>query len=138
MRHSDAVEQMSLSAVATLAAASAVPVRARLVAAMSGQPEALEIGEPFPADKAIHSYRVRLKLWQHDLLPTMAGFPEFVAAVDAAGDAQIAMAVHEDEDRHRRFILLFNADLTRLLGAAELAVYTKRADQSDDSSPLSG
>jgi hypothetical protein len=133
-----ASETLSLDHVAALAAGSEVPLRDRLIAVMSGRSETLEIHKPLRADEAVGTYRVRLKLWQEDLLPTMAGFPEFVAAIEAAGGADIAMAVHEERDRKRRFILLFDAELSSLLGAVELAVDTGRGNQPDDLSALPG
>jgi hypothetical protein len=40
--------------------------------------------------------------------------------------------VHEERDRKRRFILLFDGELSSLLGAVELAVGTQRGSQPDD------
>jgi hypothetical protein len=123
---------MSLDQVATLAAASVVPLRERLIGAMRGRAEALEVQRAFPADQALASYLARLQLWQDDVLPTMAGFPEFVAAIESAGSAEIAMAVHEERERNRRFILLFDGAAASLLGAVELAVDTADHHRADD------
>jgi hypothetical protein len=126
-------EDLSLDHLAALAAASEVPLRDRLIGAMRGRSELIEVHRPFPADQAIVTYQGRLRLWQHDLLPTMSGFPEFVAAIETARGADVAIGVHEDPGRSRRFILLVDADLSSLLGAVELAVGTAREDRSDES-----
>ena len=131
-----ASENLPLDRVSALVAASEVPLRDRLIGAMSGRTASLEVHGPFPADKAIGTYRVRLKLWQEDLLPTMGGFAEFVAAIEAASGTDIAMAVYEDHDRRRRFILLFDSELSSLLGAVELAVDTGQRDRPDDPTML--
>jgi hypothetical protein len=87
LQHSYAMgsEHMSLDAVAALAAASEVLVRDRLISLMRGRTERLETHTPFAASSAIAAYRVRLKLWQDDLLPAMTGFPEFVAGWPQTG-----------------------------------------------------
>lgn len=129
-------EKLTLDAVATLAARSQVPVPERLISVMNGRDEALEIHGPLPASSAIRTYQVRLQLWRDDVLPTMAGFPEFVEALDRAGNAAISITVYDEPSRSRRFVLLLDAEHSALLGAVELATATGGTAQSDEALPL--
>src|ERR1700731_4249183 len=104
---------LSLTHVSSMAAASQVPLRQRLIAATKGQKAQIDVTGPVPASQIIGTYRVRLQLWERDVLPTMAGLREFVEAIDAAGDQPVSMAVYQEPNR--RFVLLMSEDTASLL-----------------------
>jgi hypothetical protein len=111
-------QTVTLDGVAKLAAATELEVRQRLIAATRGASEELDLGRAFPAAQALPTYRVRLQSWNNGLLPTMCGFPAFVAALEAAGDQSVLMAVYQEPER--RFVLLLSADAATLLAIVEI------------------
>lgn len=115
-------DELSLDEIAMLASASKSPIKDRLIAATRGRSDHLRVLRPFAASAAIDIYRVRLKLWQDDLLPPITGFPEFLSALESAGQAEVVMSVYEQPER--RFVCLLSADLSSLLAAVEIAAPT--------------
>lgn len=116
-------DELALDEIAMLAAASESPIKDRLIAATRGRSNHLRVLRPFAASAAIDTYRIRLQLWQDDLLPPITGFPEFVAALESAGQSEVVMSVYEQPER--RFVCLLSADLSSLLAAVEIAAPAK-------------
>lgn len=112
-------DELSLDEIAMLASASESPIKDRLIAATRGRPDHVRVLRPFAASAAIDTYRVHLKLWQDDQLPPITGLPEFVAALERAGQSEVVMSVYEQPER--RFVCLLSADLRSLLAAVEIA-----------------
>lgn len=110
--------RLTLDGVAQLAAATELEIRNRLIAATAGRSEELDLACAYPAAQAVPTYRVRLQSWNNGLLPTMCGFPAFVAALEAAGDESVLMAVHQEPEL--RFVLLLSADAATLLAIVEI------------------
>jgi len=78
-------DEVSLDEITMLASASKSPIKDRLIAASRGRSDRLRVLRTFAASAAIDTYRVRLKLWQDDVLTPITGLPgeEVVMPVSA-------------------------------------------------------
>lgn len=101
-----------------LSRASSSPGRELLEDAIRGSRRQLRATSRMSAPELLRTYRVRLQRWMEEGVPTSVGMPEFVEALEAAGDADVVVADYHFNER--TFVVLLTGRMDEMLGCVAI------------------